>query len=237
MYDRFLVPYYALWPIAFISFVFVFFIPTDSEIEITNKDYNISSIVPHNQKINFTPKDERKLNNNQLPDKCINFLKDPDKPDEISKVDIFDLIIKIIIFILFAISILNIICNFVMLYCDACYDSDTGGYCQNCTMICSYEKDKDYKTDSYTIVYIVWSFLFCICLLICILSGLSMNYSSKLKDKMKDYCDFKFDTDYKINKWKNAKYFLGCIIGLYSLEILLCIYSMCYFIIVNLRKK
>ena len=234
MFDRFLVPYYGLWPIAFITFVMAFFLSTDSEVEITNKNYNISSIYLNSNltktlkdKIEETKNNIKIINQNdiEISDECIDLLKNIDKTNEIEKVDLFNLIIKITIFIIFGLVIINIICNIAMVYSGACYDEDTGGYCQNCSQFCSSEKDPNSNCDDYWCISIILAFLFCINFLICISSVFSLNYSSKFKNKMKDYCNFEFDTDYSINKWKASKILLGFILGLYLVEILLCIYS------------
>ena len=51
MFDRFLVPYYFFWPIAVISFISVFFLPTNTKV-ILNEKYDINMTNYTNNNIN-----------------------------------------------------------------------------------------------------------------------------------------------------------------------------------------
>jgi hypothetical protein len=48
MFVRFMVPIYCFWPIAFIGFILIFFIPIYPKVELNNKYVNITSEINSN---------------------------------------------------------------------------------------------------------------------------------------------------------------------------------------------
>ena len=207
MYDRFLLPYYLFWPIALLSFIFVFFLPINSEIEIYyNKNNKIS---------NYNKNDLNGLLFSNYTEECKNFFNDIENNNqkEFELIKAFNLTIKIVIIVLFGLACLNIFFVIFALYADMCYDSDNGGHCQNWeyTFSCNAPDDNDFN---YSCFFIMTIFLF-ICVGIIILSFLSINYSSEFKNKMVLLCNLKFRIDYDIHFWEYSSLFLGFIIGLY----------------------
>ena len=247
MFDRFLFPYYIFFFISTITLILVFFIPTNSKVKIKHDNYNFTkfynnsyikkniNIVENikNQKIN-----DNNTNlffkiiyaNNNLTKECINILNNKNKKSEIRKINILNTIIKITVIVLFALVVLNIAFVCCMLNSGACYDEDTGGFCQDWTHTFSYGQAEDYD-DDYGLIYIIWIILFISSIFIVILSGLSIDYSRQFKNKVLDICNYKFNKDYIINNWNYSIVLLSIIFSLYLLEVLFCIYSMCYFLL------
>jgi len=224
MYDRFLVPYYFFWPIAFLSFIFVFFLPINSQIEI---NYSKNNIITN---------DLNRFLFNNYTEECNNFFKDIENNNqkEIKLVKSFNLTIEIVIIILFGLAVLNII--FLYFAQDSlCYDEDQGGHCQTWeyTFSCNDPNDNSFN---YFCFFTLLIFLF-ICVGIIILSFLSIYYSSEFKNKMESLCKLRFGEDYDIHFWKIFPVFLGLIIGLYFIEIIFIIYSLLYSIIFFCFKK
>ena len=224
MFDRFMVPLYFFCPIAVISFILVFFIVINPQVELINKNYKIISEINSNETI--------KINNSfreNITEKCNNFIDNIADEKNMKLIYKLNLTIKIMIIVLFGFTVLFIICIFAMVKGDGCYDDDYGGYCQTCQDTFSWNTE-DEDECSKTLFSII-SVFFLICTGIVVLSILSVYYSSKFEDKMLENCGFIFDKNYKIGSWKASKIILPIISSLFLLEIIFCIYSLCYAII------
>ena len=248
MYDRFLIPCFFFWPIVIISFIFIFLIPTNSKLEIINVDYkNLANFYEGSDSKfnlilfgNFSAKEKEikeEIINSVFPnenykkllsDKCYNYLKFNDK-DEIKKINLFNKAIKIIVIALFPLICLNIgiyrFCKYLIEY-----DGEIEDKCEyTFTIMHDEEHDIDYR--NYWFIYIFLFFYISFSLTIVILSGYSIDYSSQFKNKILKICNFKFEKDYTIKKWRVSIPFLSIILALYLLEVLFCIYSICYHLI------
>ena len=234
MFDRFLVPYYFFWPIAFITFILIFFIPTTPKIKITNNELNITALVPLN---NQTDRNANLLfniyNKDNISQECKNIIINTKDQHEIKLVKKLNLTIKIIIMILFGLTVSNMILVYIMVKAGGCYDEDFGGYCQTWehTFSCSFD-DEITKQPFY--MYSIWII---ICFGIIIISILSISYSYVFKNKMKDYCKYELNKDYTFKNFKVSIIFLLIIISLFVVEILLCVYSICFAIFAMMRQN
>jgi len=230
MYDRFMVPYYFFWPIALISFVSVFFLPTDTRV-ILNEKYN-TNITNYNLSDLSLYKDQNETN---ITETCKYLLNDLNNQKEIHLINKLNLTIKITVFILFGLTVLNIGFVIFMVNTGGCYDSDVGGFCQSCEQAFSwnhYEED-----DIDTKGFYIFSIFIIICLGIIFSCAFSIYFSIELKDKMTLYCNFELGEDYDIDSWNISKVFLYIIISVYSVEILLCIYSICFGITQLIKER
>ena len=235
MYDRFLVPYYFFWPIALISFVSVFFLPTDTQVILNEKyDGNITNY-PNNNLSDLSL--YKNQNGKNITEICKNFLKDINNQKEIYLVNKLNLAIKIIVFILFGLTVLNIGFVICMVEGGGCYDDDIGGFCQTWEQTFSYNSYEE--DDLGTQGFWVFSIFIVICLGIIFLCIFSICFSLKIKDKMSLYCSFQLDEDedYYIDLWNVAKVFLVIIISVYSIEILLCVYSILFGIKQRIKER
>ena len=233
MFDRFMVPFYFFWPIAFISFVSVFFLPTNTKV-IINEKYDINITNYTNNYINdlYLLKNESEKN---ITETCKNFLNDINDQKEIYLINKFHLTIKITVFILFGFAVFSMALAKCMDNVGLCYDEDIGGYCQTWedTFSCNIEEDKDIGEDGF----ITFSIFIVICLGIVFLSAFSFYFSFEVKDKMTLYCGFELGKDYDIDLWITSKVFLGIIIFLYFVEISLCVYSICFAMQQFIKKR
>ena len=226
-YDRFLVPYYFFWPIAMLCFVFVFFLPTSSELKIINENLNDFSknisvnntnyeLLLINDKYNYTPQ-------------CLSIIKNIEDEYEVKLVNKFNLTIKIITIVLFGLVCLSIVLVIILVKGGGCYDEDFGGYCQTWEMTFSCLKYPDDRINKkYFYLYTIFVL---ICLGIVILSILSIIFSFNFRQKIYDNWNLEFGKDYTISLWKNTPIFLGLISAFYFLEIVFCIYSICFALI------
>ena len=233
MFDRFLVPFYLFWPIALTSFILIFFLPITMNIKFINDEYNISSSsLIYNQTSNFSF-NHINSNNDNIIQRCIDVISDIKKEDEIKLIKRFNLYIKIIIIILFGLTCLSVILVFLMIKFDACYDEDFGGYCQTLESALSFShEDKIARQPFYVIL--IWII---ICLSIIIISSLSIKYSYNLRNKIEKYCINGYDKIYTFKKFKLSRNILIVIITLFSIEIISCIYSICFAIIAIVKEK
>ena len=121
----------------------------------------------------------------------------------------------------------------IIAYClvkgGGCYDEDYGGYCQTWEDTFSCNTSDDEKVAKLALVSIILFFL--ICTGIVVLSIMSVKYESGFEQNILDTCGFIIDEDYEISYWKAAKIILPIISSFYLIEIILCIYSLCYVII------
>ena len=199
----------------------VFFIPTSSNIKFNNIKYNISS---YNKTHSYSFFNNNNDNiTNSLSQDCKSLIINIKNQDEIEIIKKINLAIKITIIILFGIAFLNVLLVICMVKGDGCYDEDYGGFCQTWedTFSCAHG-DKISKWPIY--IYLLWII---ICLGIIVLSSLSIIYSKKFKNKMKD-CNFDLGKDYTYKNVKISKAFLIIIIILFSLEIIFTVYSICF---------
>ena len=222
-----MVPYYFFWPIAVISFILVFFLPTSQKIEYlneNNKNINNSNVTD-NIFLNYEKE------NKNISEECTNYKMNN---KELKLIKSFNLSIKIIVFVLFGFVIIHIGFVIFLIKAGLCYDEDYGGYCQTWqhTFSVKFPEEKDFEYECFWMV----SIIIFICLGIIILSIFSICYSSEFKSQMSLNCGYKFNKDYYIKYWNNSVCILIIIIILYSLEILFSLYSICYGIFV-LRKK
>ena len=227
MFDRFLVPFYLFWPIALTSFILIFFLPITMNIKFINDEYNISSSsLIYNQTSNFSFNHINK-NNDNIIQRCKNIISEIKKEYEIKLIKRFNLYIKIIIIILFVLTCLSVILVFLMIKCDACYDEDFGGYCQTLESALSFShEDKIARQPFYVIL--IWII---ICLSIIIISSLSIKYSYNVKNKIEKYCINNYGKIYDFKNFKLSRNLLIVIIILFSIEVILCIYSIIFAII------
>ena len=233
MFDRFMVPYYFFWPIAFINFVSVFFLPTNTKVILNEKyNMNITNYIYNNiNDLNLIKKENEK----NITETCKNVLIDINNQKEIYLINKFNLTIKITVFILFGLTVLNIGFVILMVKGGVCYDDDIGGYCQTWEYTFSCNK---YEGDDINPHYFwIFSIFIVICLGIIFLSAFSINFSFEIKNKMILYCNFELGKDYDIDLWIVSKVFLSIIIFLYFVEILLCVYSICFAMAQFIKKS
>ena len=232
MFDRFLVPFYLFWPIALTSFILIFFLPTNIKIKLINDEYNISSSsLVYNQTLNFSF--NTNSDNDNIIQRCIDIISDIKKEHEIKLVKKFNLYIKIMIIILFGFTCLRVILVLLMICCDACYDDDYGGYCQTLESALSFSHEDKIAREPFYII-LIWII---ICLSIIIISSLSIKYSYNLRNKIEKYCINDYGKIYTFKKFKLSRNILIVIIILFSIEIISCIYSICFAIIAIAKEK
>ena len=215
------------------SFISLFFLPTDTKIILKEKyDTNITNYT----NINLSDLSLLKIKNGKnITEICQNFLNDVNNQKEIHLINKFNLTVKIIVFILFGLTVLNIGYVIFLVKAGGCYDEDIGGFCQSCEQALSsnpYEDD-----DIGTKGFWIFSIFIVICLGIIFLCTFSLNFSFEIKDKMTQYCSFEIGIDYDIDLWNVAKVFLYIIISLYSAEILVSVYSICFGIIQIIKER
>jgi hypothetical protein len=227
------IPYYYFWPIAFISFVLVFFLSTNTKVTL-NKIYDINMTNYTNNNLNNLSLFKNQ-NEKNITETCKHFLNDVNDQKEIYLINKFNLTIKITVFILFGLTVLNIALVVFMVKAGACYDDDIGGYCQTWEYTCSYNKYEGDDIDPQC--FWVFSIFIVICLGIIFLSAFSLYFSSEIKDKMTLYCNFELGEDYDIDLWTVSKAVLGIIIFLYFAEISFCVYSICFAILQFIKKS
>ena len=229
MYDRFFVPYYFYWPIAVIGFFLVFFLPTSSDIKLLNDKYNLS--IYYNETNNTDNNLSLIFNNNNenIVENCKKILIDINNQQEIKIFTTLNLSIKIIIIILFGFTCLNIGLVIFMVLTGNCYDEDEGGYCQTWEQTFSYNNKDDREMGKFP--FIVYSLFIVICLGIIILSVCSLCFSFEFKNKMSNYCQFELGRDYNFNFFMVSIVFLIIIPILYLIQLILCVYSICFAII------
>ena len=233
MFDRFMVPYYSFWPIAFISFVLVFFLQTNTKVTLNAKyNINMTNYIYNNLNDLYLLKNQNEKN---ITLTCKNFLNDINNQKEIYLINKFNLTIKITVFILFGLTVLNIAFVIFMMNSDGCYDDDIGGYCQTWEYTCSCNKYEEDDIDPQC--FWVFSIFIVICLGIIFLSAFSIYFSFEIKDKMTLYCNFELGEDYYIELWIVSKAVLGIIIFLYFAEISFCVYSICFAILQFIKKS
>ena len=231
MYDRFMVPYYFYWPIALISFILVFFLPTNTKVILKEEyDQNITNYTNNNLSDLYLLNSQNEKN---ITWTCRKFLNDINNQHEIYSNNKLNLTIKIIIFILFGFSVLNIGLVILMVKGGCCYDDDIGGFCQTWEQTFSFNPYVDDDIEPYG--FWVFSIFIVICLGIIILCALSLYFSLQVKDKITLFCNLELDKDYNIDLYIVSKVFLGIIIFLYFVEILLCFYSI-FFAIFQIKK-
>lgn len=224
MFDRFMVPIYCFWPIAFIGFILIFFIPIYPKVELNNKYVNITSEINSNLII--------KSNNlllENITQECITFIDNIEDENNMKLISKFNLTIKITIIILFGFTVIFMIVAYCLVKGGGCYDEDYGGYCQTWEDTFSCNTSDDEKVAKLALVSIILFFL--ICTGIVVLSIMSVKYESGFEQNILDTCGFIIDEDYEISYWKAAKIILPIISSFYLIEIILCIYSLCYVII------
>ena len=224
MFDRFMVPIYCFWPIAFIGFILIFFIPIYPKVELNNKYVNITSEINSNLII--------KSNNlllENITQECITFIDNIEDENNMKLISKFNLTIKITIIILFGFTVIFMIVAYCLVKGGGCYDEDYGGYCQTWEDTFSCNTSEDEKVNKLALVSII--LFFTICTGIVVLSIMSMKYESGFEQNILDTCGFIIDEDYEISYWKAAKIILPIISSFYLIEIILCIYSLCYVII------
>ena len=224
MFDRFMVPIYCFWPIAFIGFILIFFIPIYPKVELNNKYVNITSEINSSLII--------KSNNlllENITQECITFIDNIEDENNMKLISKFNLTIKITIIILFGFTVIFMIVAYCLVKGGGCYDEDYGGYCQTWEDIFSCNTSDDEKVNKLALVSIILFFL--ICTGIVVLSIMSVKYESGFEQNILDTCGFIIDEDYEISYWKAAKIILPIISSFYLIEIILCIYSLCYVII------
>ena len=224
MFDRFMVPIYCFWPIAFIGFILIFFIPIYPKVELNNKYVNITSEINSNLII--------KSNNlllENITQECITFIDNIEDVNNMKLISKFNLTIKITIIILFGFTVIFMIIAYCLVKGGGCYDEDYGGYCQTWEDTFSCNTSDDEKVAKLALVSIILFFL--ICTGIVVLSIMSVKYESGFEQNILDTCGFIIDEDYEISYWKAAKIILPIISSFYLIEIILCIYSLCYVII------
>ena len=141
----------------------------------------------------------------------------------------FNLTIKITIIILFGFTVIFMIVAYCLVKGGGCYDEDYGGYCQTWEDTFSCNTSEDEKVNKLALVWIILFFI--ICTGIVVLSIMSVKYESGFEQNILDTCGFIIDEDYEISYWKAAKIILPIISSFYLIEIILCIYSLCYVII------
>ena len=224
MFDRFMVPIYCFWPIAFIGFILIFFIPIYPKVELNNKYVNITSEINSSLII--------KSNNlllENITQECITFIDNIEDENNMKLISKFNLTIKITIIILFGFTVIFMIVAYCLVKGGGCYDEDYGGYCQTWEDTFSCNTSDDEKVAKLALVSIILFFL--ICTGIVVLSIMSVKYESGFEQNILDTCGFIIDEDYEISYWKAAKIILPIISSFYLIEIILCIYSLCYVII------
>ena len=222
MLDRFMVPYYFFWPIAVISFIVVFFLPTNNNIEIFNKDNKANAIFNMEYNLLLSEKD-----NKTISEECNKYITNN---KELQLISSFNLTIKIIVFVLFGLVFINIVLFLFNLYC--CDEDDR--FCQPCEYTFSFNEPED--PDFPFNCFWIFSIFSTICLGIIILSIFSIYFSSEFKSKMSLICGKEFDKDYYIKYWNTFTLFLIIIIILYLLEIIFSVYSICYGIIAFIKN-
>ena len=219
-----MVPIYCFWPIAFIGFILIFFIPIYPKVELNNKYVNITSEINSNLII--------KSNNlllENITQECITFIDNIEDENNMKLISKFNLTIKITIIILFGFTVIFMIVAYCLVKGGGCYDEDYGGYCQTWEDTFSCNTSDDEKVAKLALVSIILFFL--ICTGIVVLSIMSVKYESGFEQNILDTCGFIIDEDYEISYWKAAKIILPIISSFYLIEIILCIYSLCYVII------
>ena len=227
------IPYYYFWPIAFISFVLVFFLSTNTKVTL-NKIYDINMTNYTNNNLNNLSLFKNQ-NEKNITETCKHFLNDVNDQKEIYLINKFNLTIKITVFILFGLTVLNIGFVILMVKGGVCYDDDIGGYCQTWEYTFSCNK---YEGDDINPHYFwIFSIFIVICLGIIFLSAFSIYFSFEVKNKMILYCNFELGKDYDIDLWIVSKVFLSIIIFLYFVEILLCVYSICFAMAQFIKKS
>jgi len=224
MFDRFMVPIYCFWPIAFIGFILIFFIPIYPKVELNNKYVNITSEI----NLNLIIKSNNLLLEN-ITQECITFIDNIEDENNMKLISKFNLTIKITIIILFGFTVIFMIVAYCLVKGSGCYDEDYGGYCQTWEDTFSCNTSEDEKVNKLALVSIILFFL--ICTGIVVLSIMSVKYESGFEQNILDTCGFIIDEDYEISYWKAAKIILPIISSFYLIEIILCIYSLCYVII------
>ena len=100
------------WPIALLSFIFVFFLPINSEIEIYYTKNNKIS--------NYNTNDLNGLLFSNYTEECKNFFNDIENNNqkEFKLIKSLNLTIKIVIIVLFGLACLNIFFVIFALYAD-----------------------------------------------------------------------------------------------------------------------
>lgn len=232
MKDRFLVPYYFFWPIILISFILVFFLPTSSKIKFKNIKYSYNN---ETNSYSFFNKNNDNITDN-LSINCKSLIINIKNQEEIKYIKKINLAIKIIIFILFGLTILNVLCVILMIKVGLCYDEDYGGFCQTWEDIFSLSHFDDEKIE----IKIIFIYLFFIIILfgIIFLSCFSLNFSKKFKNKMEN-CNFYLGKDYNYKFFNVSSVFLIIIIILLLLEIIFTVYSIFFaiFLIMKMDKN
>ena len=174
-----LIPYMYFWPIAFISFVLVFFLSTNTKVTL-NKIYDINMTNYTNNNLNNLSLFKNQ-NEKNITETCKHFLNDVNDQKEIYLINKFNLTIKITVFILFGLTVLNIGFVILMVKGGVCYDDDIGGYCQTWEYTFSCNK---YEGDDINPHYFwIFSIFIIICLGIIFLSAFSIYFSFEIKKK------------------------------------------------------
>ena len=164
-----------------------------------------------------------------ITQECITFIDNIEDENNMKLISKFNLTIKITIIILFGFTVIFMIVAYCLVKGGGCYDEDYGGYCQTWEDTFSCNTSDDEKVAKLALVSIILFFL--ICTGIVVLSIMSVKYESGFEQNILDTCGFIIDEDYEISYWKAAKIILPIISSFYLIEIILCIYSLCYVII------
>ena len=213
-----MIPYNYFLPISLISFILVFFLPTNTQVTL-NKKYDINMTNYTNNNLNDLSLFKNK-NEKNITETCKNFLNDTNNKKEIYLINKFNLTIKI-----FILCILNH------------YDDDnTEGICEGlmCDFFsCEIDEYENMGPQGFS----GYSIFIIICLGIIFLSAFSIYFSLEIKDKMIQYCNFELGEDYDIDLWIISKVLLGIMIALYFIEISLCVYSICFGMILFIKKR
>ena len=232
---NYMVPYYLFWPIAFISFVSVFFLPTNTKVTLNeNYDINITNYTNNNINYIFLLKSK---NGKNITETCKNFLNDVNNQKEIYLINKFNLTIKITVIILFGITVLSIglvvYTEHIGLFDDYIFDNffEKWEHCYSCKSLYGSYSGMSSKFFRVLSIFII------ICLGIIFLSAFSIYFSIEVKDKMTIYCGFELGEDYNIDLWITSKAFLGIIIFLYCFEISLCVFSICFGIAQFIKER
>jgi len=162
-------------------------------------------------------------------------LNDLNNQKEIHLINKLNLAIKITVFILFGLTVLNIGLVIFMVKTGVIYSDDMEDPCETWeqTFSCTYDEDYTMNTKGFYI----YSIFIIICLGIIFSCAFSIYFSIELKDKMTLYCSFELGEDYDIDSWNISKVFLYIITSLYSVEILLCLYSICFGVRLLIKER
>jgi len=226
MFDRFLVPYYFCFPIIFLSFIFVFFLPTSTDVAMkANKNGQLHFII---NDINIMLNERDPMN---VTEECQNFIDTLDNNKNLQSIKKFSWAVKITVFILLGLACLNFAAFLFVCQSGFCLDENEDDRFSSVypAFSCNFSYDKI----SYAFASIVFAFTI-ICLGVVFLSILIICRMSIFKSQFRDYCQFELNRDYEIKYWKRAAGFAYTIIVLFGLEIFFGMYSLIYGIYCNL---